>query len=84
MQNTMDKFTLILKASGVAIIFVAIADGILGIFNYQLEISGSPIPNFTWPYLVFMGIIGALIYFWGWRRGKKKANPKKQSFINMF
>jgi hypothetical protein len=68
----MDKLTPILKLSGAMIIFVAVADGILGIFNYKLTLYGSEIPSFDWEYLVFMGTIGAIIFFFGWRRERKK------------
>ncbi len=70
----MDKLTVILKLSGAMVIFVAIADGVLGIFDYRLMLSGSEIPNFDLPSLIFMGVIGALIYFWGWRRARKIKN----------
>src|ERR1051325_994550 len=67
----MRTFAVILKLSGVMLAFYSLLSGILGIWNYRVEISGAALPKLDWPTVVALVIIGAVFFITGLFMEKK-------------
>lgn len=76
----MKLFWAIIRLSGVFMLFVGVVGFILGLFNYVLVISGSPLPLVDGPMAIFFAVLGGLFFALGYfmqKRAEKKDDSQR-------